>query len=831
MLLPRQNLLWKVLYAASDHSLTAVVAPMGYGKTTLARGLIDVLPGKAYYYAVPAGPHDGHFVWHDMGVTLEAQKFSVASALRRLNLPETASQARQALEYLREPTDKDEQIYLILDDYHHVTDPLMDAFWERAAREEIPRLHIILLSRTNPGVNLEELRFKSRAVLFDHTHLAFSQEETDVFFRANGIEDPGAAALSQRFSEGWPVVIWLCLQSWQKNGGIAASGDIDSLLANAVFAAYSPDERDLLLRLSVFESFTEKDAGKIAREAGWLPVSLLELRQKNAFLSFDAQTQAYQFHSIFREFLRKRLAATAHIDKPPLYRLAGELCLARGDHACAFRLFHKAGRDEDFSRILDVFRRIMEERLPFYFAEERFRMADDMPWRVRLQNPLGWLAFVALYTQMWHDQRTASLLDEAEERFRQAPVISDAMKRRLQGEIEVIRGNLAFNDLEPTIRHYREAIRLLDGPSLFTGNKANWNFGSPSLTFVGLRESGTYGALPELGAEFLREYNVLSGGKIQGAETLLRAEYLLVHGDFAGAEPLFRDALYICGDNDSRLMTALIASFGLSRLLVAEGEAEKALSMLAVLRARAEERDVFEMFDAIDVAQGYINAILGRCDAIPLWLRNGEMLDPPHNMTPYIFGVCVAIHGKALLLRGDYQRLASAARNLPDAAPIESIFARMHGKILLAVATWHMQGQSEAMALLGEAIELSRPDGLALLLAEYGGALLPLLRRVRQSSSRGEKDEYLETVLRLAESIARFVASPEKAQKTVLTPREREILRHVAKGETNPVIAERLHISVNAVKAMLGKASAKLGAFNRVDAARRFGEMNGDNRG
>lgn len=831
MLLDRPNLIQKVLRAAAAHSLTAVVAPMGYGKTTLARALRESLPGTACYYAVPAGPHDGHFLWHDMGGAFGEQGLGIGLAQQRLGMPETASQARRSLELMRGLATRDTPVYLILDDYHHVTDPLFDAFWERVAKEAVPDLHVILLSRARPGVNLEELCLKRQAALFEQGLLAFTQEETEAFFRANGIDEPAAAVKSYRYSEGWPAVIWLCLQSWRTTGRVAASRDIDSLLANAVFAAYSRDERDLLLRLSVFESFTGEDAEKIAADAGWLPVSLMELQRKNAFLAFDAKTETYIFHSIFRDFLRKRLAATAHIDKPPLYRLAGECCFARRNHACAFRLFHKAGRDEDFSRFLDIFRRFMEERIPFYFAEERFRMANDVPWRVRLQNPLGWLAFVALYTGMRHDGRTASLLDETEEQFRNAEDISEGMKQRLQGEIEVIRGNLAFNDLVSAARHYKKAVQLLDGPSLFTSNSVNWNFGSPSITFVGLRERGGYAKLPEQGARVLREYNILSGGKTQGAEKLLDAEYLMVHGDFAAAEPLFTDALYICGDNDNRLMTSLIASFGLARLLTARGEAEKALALLAPLRARVEALDLFEIFDATDIAEGYINAVLGRLDAIPRWLRDGEMADPPHNMTPYVFGICVAIHGRALLLQREYARLATVARDLPDAAPIDSIFARMHGKILEAVAAWHTQGQAEALEFLREALCLSRPDGLVLLVAEYGAHILPLLRRLRVLRTQeleGAADEHLDAVLSLAERIARGTSRTEivgRTKKPLLTPREQEILRHVARGETNPAIADQLGISVSAVKAMLGKASAKLGAFNRLDAAQKFSKL------
>lgn len=56
---------------------------------------------------------------------------------------------------------------------------------------------------------------------------------------------------------------------------------------------------------------------------------------------------------------------------------------------------------------------------------------------------------------------------------------------------------------------------------------------------------------------------------------------------------------------------------------------------------------------------------------------------------------------------------------------------------------------------------------------------------------------------------------------TQLTPREYEVLRHVARGETNLEIAEALHLSPNTVKSYLQTTLQKLGARNRVEAIAR----------
>ena len=61
-------------------------------------------------------------------------------------------------------------------------------------------------------------------------------------------------------------------------------------------------------------------------------------------------------------------------------------------------------------------------------------------------------------------------------------------------------------------------------------------------------------------------------------------------------------------------------------------------------------------------------------------------------------------------------------------------------------------------------------------------------------------------------------------ERVQLTPREYQILRRVAMGETNPEIAEALGLSRNTVKTYLQLALQKLGARNRVEAIIKAGE-------
>lgn len=56
-------------------------------------------------------------------------------------------------------------------------------------------------------------------------------------------------------------------------------------------------------------------------------------------------------------------------------------------------------------------------------------------------------------------------------------------------------------------------------------------------------------------------------------------------------------------------------------------------------------------------------------------------------------------------------------------------------------------------------------------------------------------------------------------EQSLLSRREREVLRLVTRGATNREIAEELGIGAETVKTLLGRASSKLGVRGRENAA------------
>jgi DNA-binding NarL/FixJ family response regulator len=89
-----------------------------------------------------------------------------------------------------------------------------------------------------------------------------------------------------------------------------------------------------------------------------------------------------------------------------------------------------------------------------------------------------------------------------------------------------------------------------------------------------------------------------------------------------------------------------------------------------------------------------------------------------------------------------------------------------------------------------------------------------LLVEAVRSAARGEVLVSPQVVSRVLRRLAPPVANGDA---DVLTPRELEVVRHVARGLSNKEIASAMRVSLSSVKAHLASVQGKVGARNRVE--------------
>lgn len=198
-------------------------------------------------------------------------------------------------------------------------------------------------------------------------------------------------------------------------------------------------------------------------------------------------------------------------------------------------------------------------------------------------------------------------------------------------------------------------------------------------------------------------------------------------------------------------------------------------------------------------------------------------------MVAIVSAIRVVLAEDQALVRG---ALAALLELEPD---IEVVAQAMDGRAALAALVAH------APDVLVTDVEMPNMTGLELAAVaqrNHPGIKVVILttfarsgylRRALSSGVRGYllKDapaadlaEAIRTVARGGTAVAPELAAEAWGEEDPLTDRERQVLRLAADGRSGAEIATELHLTEGTVRNYLSEAIGKLGASNRIDAAR-----------
>jgi LuxR family maltose regulon positive regulatory protein len=143
--------------------------------------------------------------------------------------------------------------------------------------------------------------------------------------------------------------------------------------------------------------------------------------------------------------------------------------------------------------------------------------------------------------------------------------------------------------------------------------------------------------------------------------------------------------------------------------------------------------------------------------------------------------------------------------------------------LALKAVVQHAQGNPEqALATLGQALELAEPEGYVRAFVDERAPMARLLRRLL---TRWPASEYVRQLLdELGEPA--LVEKPSAAPLIErLSEREVQVLRLIADGATNREIADELVLTVNTVKRHISNIFGKLEVSNRTQAIARARQL------
>jgi LuxR family maltose regulon positive regulatory protein len=312
------------LASVRDHAFALLVAPAGYGKTTLL----------AEWAA-----HDPRaFVWLSLGHR-ELHRSRATGAGRRAADTRSADPVARLAHILQA---HDGDVVVVFDDCDLIEPQILLALIEVAAAELRGASMIALAARAEPEIAIGRMRAHRALIEIREGDLALGTADAAVLLRRSGLHLAHSAVdvLVER-TEGWPAVLYLAALSLREREDAAASvpgfGGQDHLVAqyvwDEVLSALDDDAIRFLTRVSILDELTGPVCDSLT-DQGSSAVMLGELaRQSQLVLPLDPARERYRLHRILSDVLRARLRRV----EPGL-----ELAL----HARASSWYHEQGDAE-----------------------------------------------------------------------------------------------------------------------------------------------------------------------------------------------------------------------------------------------------------------------------------------------------------------------------------------------------------------------------------------------------------------------------------------------------------------------------------------------------
>jgi LuxR family transcriptional regulator, maltose regulon positive regulatory protein len=315
------------LSEARDASFVLLVAPAGYGKTTLLSEWASC---------------DGRrFAWIDLGAGVDPDRLLAA--------------VRRAVHDGEPPT------VLVVDNAHLVSTPETFDALDELARSMPCGSQLALASRCEPALPVGSLRADRRVFELRTGDMAMTRSESSALLAAAGIRlaSEGLDTLMRR-TEGWPAGLYLAALSLRAqpnmDGALRRFAGDDQVVADylrdELLARLEPDRMTFLLRTSILDTLSGPLCDAVLDDDGSARTLGALARSNVLLVSLDRGGTAYRHHPLFAEMLRAELRRLDPRREPRLHARACAWYEENGDIDSAIHHAVAAGDPEQSGELL-----------------------------------------------------------------------------------------------------------------------------------------------------------------------------------------------------------------------------------------------------------------------------------------------------------------------------------------------------------------------------------------------------------------------------------------------------------------------------------------------
>ncbi|MBC7182797.1 MAG: HTH-type transcriptional regulator MalT, partial [Marinobacter sp.] len=175
----------EILHDLEPVSLLLVHAPAGYGKTTTIAERLATLEARTAWVRLESSDNDpGRFAGYLANALNGETGGSCAQVLKALQSDDYPDLEAFLTDLLADLPQDDEPLYLVLDDYHLITNVEIHEALRFLLRHLPGYLTLVVISRTIPPVGVAELRMQGRLAEVTSRDLGFGPDEAQQYLQS-----------------------------------------------------------------------------------------------------------------------------------------------------------------------------------------------------------------------------------------------------------------------------------------------------------------------------------------------------------------------------------------------------------------------------------------------------------------------------------------------------------------------------------------------------------------------------------------------------------------------------------------------------------------------
>jgi LuxR family maltose regulon positive regulatory protein len=877
------------LNKAKDRRLIMVLAPAGYGKTTLLSDWLASSQIKSGWLSLYPDHNDlAVFMTQFIAAIQTIDHHLCRESQMLLNGPHLPPLSHLAATLINDLNALTTDVVVALEDYHLIKDKRVHEFISLLITHAPKHLHLALSARIDPPLPLSLWRARGYTAELRVANLKFTHEEARNYLTSEmGVSVPEHVVDEMlSFTEGWITGLKLSAISIRNrvsqlgsagNIEIEAS-DIQSAHADRHIAEYLLDDvfkrqprqiQEFLMRTSILDQFTESlcDAlGTNANESGSAETThqaryvLKWIERSNLFLvPLDSEGHWFRYHHLFRELLAQCLRIehdAAAIDA--LHKRAGNWLANAGLIDAAIQHYLRAGDPQGAADLIEAHRHALLDHddwqalerwlslLPQWLIEKRPDLLAARAWVLSFQGRAAAvgaavrMAFNLLNAQNSDDPKQKTLIGELEVHRSHAGLISGQLEQALVSARNAVDWTprdhsyvlgtavTAYGLISQVTGNTEEALRKFE---MFIGDDTDVH--RPTALRALLTTawmscmSGDWGRALSIGEYGLKLSQPTGSVLLAGWSHLLLGWYYYEQNELDTAIVHFKEIAQH-RYNGVHWRCAIDGLCGLGRSYGAQGEIDQAEEVARMLdEYTLETRDA----DPMLIAQAYrarLNLLEGKVAPALHWAQTSTTI---YDFRPLLWMEASLITRiRAYAADGSKTSKEQAISLLQRAAAFahgtQNVWHEVELQALQSLLLMKEGRHEAALDALDQALALARPGHFLRSFIDLGPDLGKLLVELVHQKRYAEYAR--ELLIHIEQQINKPNTSNHQPGEVLIEPltaREQEILNLLSQHLTNDEIAQVLFISPVTVKSHIRNLFEKLGVSRRRFAITRAREL------